>query len=126
MMIKRITLVLFLSFLTLSCSTENEDLGEEVIAENLLRVPAWAKGNYDGVQTQKPLLISEDLISFEFSNVLYTYQVQDILQETIEDGRYVLITNDGTQLIFNKTTKDNEINLLYNDLNLGWFVLKPL
>lgn len=89
-------------------------------------MPAWAKGNYDGVQTQKPLLISEDLISFEFSNVLYTYQVQDILQETIEDGRYVLITNDGTQLIFNKTTKDNEINLLYNDLNLGWFVLKPL
>ena len=120
MMIKRFTLVLFLAFFALSCSTESADLGYE----NELRVPSWAKGNYDGVHTQKPLLVTEDMISFEFSNTLYTYEVQDILQETIEEGRYVLITNDGTQLIFNKTTKDNEINLLYNDLNLGWFVLK--
>lgn len=122
MMIKKITLVLFLAFLTFSCSTEEVDLG----TANQLRVPSWVKGNYDGVHTQKPLLVSEDMISFEFSNTVYTYEVQDILQETIEEGRYLLITNDGTQLIFNKTTKDNEINLLYNDLNLGWFVLKVL
>lgn len=120
MMIKRITLVLFLAFLALSCSTESADLG----VENELRVPTWAKGDYDGVHTQKPLFVSENLISFEFSETLYTYEVQDIIQETIEDGRYVLVTTDGTQLIFNKTTKENEINLLFNDLNLGWFVLK--
>jgi hypothetical protein len=44
------------------------------------------------------------------------------MQETIEDGRYVLLINDGTQLIFNMTSRPDEINLMYNDLNLGWFV----
>jgi hypothetical protein len=44
------------------------------------------------------------------------------MQEIIEEGRYVVITNDGAQLIFNMTTRPDEINLMYNDLNLGWFV----
>jgi len=120
MMIKKITIVLFLAFITFSCSTESVDLG----SENELRVPSWAKGNYEGVHTQRPLQVSADLISFEFSNTLHTFDAQDVFQEIVEDGRYVLITNDGTQLIFNQTTKDDEINLMYNELNLGWFILK--
>ena len=43
-------------------------------------------------------------------------------QEITEDGRYVVVSKDGTKLIFNMTTRPDEINLMYNDLNLGWFV----
>jgi hypothetical protein len=111
-------LVVILSFFAFSCSTESVDQG----VEQQLNVPAWAKGNFTGVHTQKPLHVSEGLISFEFSNEVHTYEKSDIMQETIEDGRYVLITNDGTQLIFNMTSRPDEINLMYNDLNLGWFV----
>lgn len=119
-MIKRITVVLFLAFLAFSCSTESADLG----TEDQLRVPAWAKGNFDGVHTQKPLTVSEDAIVFECMNVLYTFQPQDVAQEIVESGRYVIIATNGTQLIFNKTTKEEEINLIMDDMNLGWFVLK--
>lgn len=117
-MIKKITLVLFISFFAFSCSTESVD--EDLQLQ--LNVPTWAKGNFSGVHTNKPLLVSNGMISFEFSNELHNFQKDDVLQEIIDDNRYVLIMNDGTQLIFNMTTRPDEINLMYNDLNLGWFV----
>jgi hypothetical protein len=117
-MIKKITLVVILSFFAFSCSSEGVDLG----VEQQLNVPGWAKGNFAGVHTQEPLHVSEGLISFEFSNELHTYDKSDVLEEITEGGRYVLLINDGTQLIFNKSSRPDEINLMYNDLNLGWFI----
>jgi hypothetical protein len=117
-MIKKITLVVILSFFAFSCSSESVDTG----AELQLNVPGWAKGNFMGVHTQKPLVVSQGLIEFEFNNELHSYDKSDVLQELTEEGRYVVLINDGTQLIFNMTTQSDEINLMYNDLNLGWFV----
>ena len=119
-MVKKITLLVILSFFTFSCTTESIDSGFEQRPQ--LNVPAWAKGNYSGVHTQQPLHVSEGLISFEFANELHTFDPTNVSQEITEDGRYVVVSKDGTKLIFNMTTRPDEINLMYNDLNLGWFV----
>jgi len=122
---KKYLSIAFVAFMLFSCTVEPVETETVAIQgnENQLRLPAWLSGNYNGVQTQQPLLVSEDIITFAFLEETYSYEVTDIVQEIHEEGRYTLITSDDTILIFNQTTKEDEINMRFNELNLGWFVL---
>jgi hypothetical protein len=122
---KKIVSIIILVFLVLSCSVEPVQLeaAEIKVAKKNLRLPFWLPGTYEGVHTQQPLQVTETSIVFSFSGTAYTYEAEDIVQEIHDDGRYTLITSDDTILIFNQTTKEDEINMRFNELNLGWFVL---
>jgi hypothetical protein len=122
---KKIVSLAILAFLVLSCSVEPVQLeaAETKVTITQLRLPVWLQGTYEGIHTQQPLDVTDTLIVFAFSGTTYEYAPEDIVQEIHEEGRYLLYTADETVLIFNKTTKPDEINLRFNELNLGWFRL---
>lgn len=122
---KQLIGIVILSFLALSCSVEpvETEAASTKFAEKQLRLPVWLSGTYEGVHTKKMLTVSEGEISVAFLDAFYSYEVNDIVQEIHEEGRYTLITADDTILIFNQTTQAEEINMHFNELNLGWFRL---
>ena len=122
---KKLVVIVILFFFTLGCAVEPVQMEAEQtkVTEKQLRLPVWLSGTYEGIHTKKPLTVSETEVSVAFLDASYTFEVEDIEQEIHAEGRYTLITSDDTILIFNQTTQANEINMHFNELNLGWFRL---
>jgi len=122
---KKIVSIMILAFVLFNCSVEPAQLEatETKVTLTQLRLPVWLQGTYKGIHTQQPLDVTDTLIVFAFSGTTYEYAPEDIVQEIHEEERYLLYTADDTVLILNKTTKPDEINLRFNELNLGWFRL---
>ncbi len=113
---KKITLFILI-ILTLACSNDSD---ESIIESKELLLPEWLKGEYIGVHTKEFLSISDEEVKFKLDNEIYTYQDEDIVSQAYYENQYVLETSTAI-LQFNKTTINTEINLRWNNLNLGWF-----
>lgn len=113
---KKITLFILI-ILTLACSNDSD---ESIIESKELLLPEWLKGEYIGVHTKEFLSITEEQIKFKMEDETYIYQSNDIVSQVYYENQYVLETSTAV-LQFNKTTLNTEINLRWNDLNLGWF-----
>lgn len=113
---KKITLFI-LVMLTMACSNDSV---ESEIELKKLQLPEWLKGEYEGVHTKEFLSISNEEVKFKFDNEIYSYQDEDIISQAYYENQYVLETSTAI-LQFNKTTINTEINLRWNNLNLGWF-----
>ncbi|MFY7742819.1 MAG: hypothetical protein ACOVQR_09230 [Flavobacterium sp.] len=113
---KKITLFILI-ILTLACSNDSD---ESIIESKELLLPEWLKCEYIGVHTKEFLSISDEEVKFKLDNEIYTYQDEDIVSQAYHENQYVLETSMAI-LQFNKTTINTEINLRWNNLNLGWF-----
>lgn len=103
--------------LTMACSSDSDE--SEIESKKLL-LPEWLKGEYMGVHTKEFLSVSDEEVKFKLDNEIYTYQDEDIVSQAYYENQYVLETSTAI-LQFNKTTINTEINLRWNNLNLGWF-----
>lgn len=113
---KKIALFI-LVMLTMACSSDSDE--SEIESKKLL-LPEWLKGEYMGVHTKEFLSVSDEEVKFKLDNEIYTYQDEDIVSQAYYENQYVLETSTAI-LQFNKTTINTEINLRWNNLNLGWF-----
>lgn len=113
---KKIALFI-LVMLTMACSSDSD---ESEIESKKLQLPEWLKGEYIGVHTKEFLSVSDEEVKFKLDNEIYTYQDEDIVSQAYYENQYVLETSTAI-LQFNKTTINTEINLRWNNLNLGWF-----
>lgn len=109
-------------FLT-SCSSEpvQEAIISQALTSQTISIPAWLVGDYDGVHTQKELSIYPEKITFEYLDVYKEILPTDVVQVVSEGTRFLVYTVNDEVIVFNKTTIDSEINMRFNELNLGWF-----
>lgn len=106
-----------------SCSSEpvQEASIAQTITTQTISIPAWLVGDYDGVHTQKELSIYPEKITFEYLDVYKEIIPSQVFQVQEEATRFLVYTLEDEVIVFNKTTIDSEINMRFNELNLGWF-----
>lgn len=112
---KRIIVIFIIVLTSIGCEQESVELETQVF-----NLPEWLKGDYEGVHTNEYLQISNQNIEFKVDEQVYHFQPSMIISETEDENHYIIITQSDV-LVFNKTTLNEEINLHFNDLNLGWF-----
>lgn len=119
---KYLFIIIGFVFLT-SCSSEpiQEASVSQALASKTISIPAWLVGDYNGVHTQKELSIYPEKITFEYLDVYKEILPTDVVQVVSEATRFLVYTVNDELIIFNKTTLDSEINVHFNELNLGWF-----
>jgi hypothetical protein len=114
---KYMFLLVIMSLTMLSCETESMDTD----TTSALRIPSWLIGNYTGYHTNEDLNVAQDIIAFRVNNTLHVINNQNIVSQE-ETVNYYKIATATDVFIFNKTSLSTEVNLLFNDLNLGWFI----
>jgi hypothetical protein len=119
---KYIFIIVGFVFLT-SCSSEpvQEARISQTLTSQIISIPAWLVGDYDGVHTQKELSIHPEKITFEYLDVYKEITPSQVFQVQEETTRFLVYTLNDEVIVFNKTTIDSEINMRFNELNLGWF-----
>ena len=105
-------------FLLTSC--ESEPIQESFV-EQTIAVPTWLVGTYDGVHTQTELLVYPEKITIEYLDVYKEILPTQVVLIEQEATRFLVYTDSNEIIIFNKTTLDSEINVRFNELNLGWY-----
>lgn len=117
---KYVLILLVMSVIGVGC--DSETINNE--AQSVLHVPAWLLGNYLGYHTKEDMVVAEDFIAFKINETQYTFTPHNVILQEENELYYKIITTNNDIVVFNKTSLNSEVNVLFNELNLGWFQKK--